>query len=505
MQTTLGPEHVVSTLHGFLLRYVVYPFGRLAGAPRGPHLADGAGGSVAFMGDNRKRIPVSDFRMRPDGSLKLKKRPMYLSTVDENDIVAAVDGDVRRVKRQLLAAGYVAFDDAIYVALSILRKNPELARAVAGRFDELVLDEAQDTSELQLACIDELKAAGLRSLVMVADLEQSIFAFQGASAEGCRELAAKHDLRTVELTKNHRCSQRICDVAVHFCDRSIADTAVGPSAGCPIDPELLLYPPDEPAAAVQQFRHRLHAHDADPADAAVLARSNALVVELNGNEAPVPVGDRPLALGRATAALRHGTLTRRQLEEAQRIVAAAAWEEEALESLHLEARERLRAQTVWLLKALPPLDEDLRAWIKAAAGLLTAAATALCDPPAKKGGQLLQSKAEQAGILARDAFVPRPRELEAQTVHDIKGEDRDAVLVVLDRPRSAKRDPQVQLWCSALAGEAIDAEQAEEKRIAFVALTRAKRICVVALPDDEGGREAAEAFLAQGFRLIDST
>jgi superfamily I DNA/RNA helicase len=136
---------------------------------------------------------------------------------------------------------------------------------------------------------------------------------------------------------------------------------------------------------------------------------------------------------------------------------------------------------------------------------LTDAATVLNDPPAKKGGQLMKSSAAQEGVRARDAFVPRPRELEAQTVHDIKGEDRDAVLVVLDRPRSAKRDPQVQLWSSALAGEEIEAEQAEEKRIAFVALTRAKPICVVALPDDQGGREAAEAFLARGFRLIDST
>lgn len=504
MHTIPGPEHIVSTLHGFLLRYVVYPFGTLAGAPRGPRLTDGAGGSVAFMGDQRKRIAVSDFRMKPDGSLKLKKRPLYLSTIEEGEIVAAVDKDVRRIKRRLLASGYVSFDDAIYVALCILRQHPEIAHAVAMRFDELLLDEAQDTSELQLACVDELKTAGLRSLVMVGDLEQSIFAFQGASAEGCRELAAKHGLRTIELTENHRCSQRICNVAVHFCERSVADTAVGPSAGCPIDPELLLYPPDEPSMAVRWFRGRLEAHGADPANAAVLARSNALVDELNGNESPVPVGARPLALGRAVAALRHGTLTRRQLEEVQRLVASAAWNEEALDGLHLDVRERLRAQTVRLLQALPPLDQDLRTWIQAAAGRLTEAATALNHPPAKKGGQLLQSKAEQVGTLARAAFLPRPRQLEAQTVHDIKGEDRDAVLVVLDRPRSAKRDAQAQLWRSALAGEDIDSEQAEEKRIAFVALTRATRICVVALPDDTDGRNAADAFVSQGFRLVEA-
>lgn len=67
-------------------------------------------------------------------------------------------------------------------------------------------------------------------------------------------------------------------------------------------------------------------------------------------------------------------------------------------------------------------------------------------------------------------------------MHDIKGEDRDAVMVVIDRPRSKRHGAQAELWGSALAGEEIDAKDAEEKRIAFVALTRAKRICVVALP-----------------------
>ena len=75
------------------------------------------------------------------------------------------------------------------------------------------------------------------------------------------------------------------------------------------------------------------------------------------------------------------------------------------------------------------------------------------------------------------------------------------MIVVIDRPRSKRHGTQAELWGSALAGEEIDAKDAEEKRIAFVALTRAERICVVALPDDDGGRAAAEAFVARGFRI----
>jgi hypothetical protein len=44
---------------------------------------------------------------------------------------------------------------------------------------------------------------------------------------------------------------------------------------------------------------------------------------------------------------------------------------------------------------------------------------------------------------------------------------------------------------SALAGDQIDSEQAEEKWIVFGALTRATRLCVVALPDDPDGRAAS--------------
>src|SRR5205085_2679817 len=102
------------------------------------------------------------------------------------------------------------------------------------------------------------------------------------------------------LTENHRCSQRICDVAVHFCERDKPDRAVGPYAECHIEPELIFYAPDQPAVAVDLFRERLAAHGTDPADAAVLARGNTLVAELNGTGTPVKVAERPMALGCAT-------------------------------------------------------------------------------------------------------------------------------------------------------------------------------------------------------------
>lgn len=89
--------------------------------------------------------------------------------------------------------------------------------------------------------------------------------------------------------------------------------------------------------------------------------------------------------------------------------------------------------------------------------------------------------------------------LGAQTVHDIKGESRGAVLVVVDRLRSRKRGAQSDLWSRPLLGETVGPEDAEELRIAFVALTRARRYCALALPDDCGDA-VITAFEGAGFR-----
>lgn len=497
--TVLGPEHFLGTIHAFLLRYVLYPFASLKSCKGRPHVRERDWPTIAVGGNNRKRIAVDAFRCAPDGALVVKRKPHYIAESDE-ELIAIVDAQVRAQKRSHLERGILSFDDAIWVALSILRGYPDVARAVAGRFDELLLDEAQDTSGLQLAAIEALRATGsLGSLVLVGDLEQSIFSFQGASAGGCRRLAEESGLEVLKLTQNHRSSQRICDVAAHFCERSDPDEAVGPDADCQIPPQVVLYPAADAPAAIGIYRERLEEHGIDHAGAAVLARGNALVDELNGRSSPIEVSARSLALGRACAALRQGTLSRSQVKGVESLLAFCAWDRESLELLEPEQLEAMRPFAFALLQDLPSLDEDLRAWIQAAAKFLGEAASALDPDPAHGGGQVLRSSADQEGHQAAEVFVRPPRELVARTVHDLKGEDREAVMVVLDRPRSTKFVAQTTIWESALSGEELAARDAEEKRIAFVALTRAQRYCLVALPDDVHGRAAAAAFAERGF------
>ncbi len=501
---TLGPRHFVGTLHAFLLRYVLYPVGHLAtGSEGSPRLiADDADWpDVTFNRDHRVRLKLTRFRFRPDGSLCVRSTPPKFKHTPE-DAAEIGQADAQRIKTATARRGVVSFDDAMYWSLRVLRDHPTLAAAVAGRFDELLVDEAQDTSELQLACLEALCATGrLRSLTLIGDLEQSICSFTGASRTGCDALAKQRGLTPVDLTENHRSSQRICDVAVHFCSRAEPDRAVGEDADHPWDPELILYPPDNPTEAVEQFRRRLSTLSHDPADAAVLARSNNLVNDLNGQTTPVDVAGRPLAVGRAVSTLRGaGTLGRRDLEAIDRIVAFSAWGSTDLSLLQPEDRWAARRATMWLLRAAPDLDLDLRTWIRNSAALLSEAVTTLVDEPKNLAGHVLRSASGQETHVAGSVFVPPAPTLRAQTVHDIKGEGRGAVLIVVDRLRSRRRGAQGALWSRPLLREEVTTQEAEELRIAFVALTRARRLCVLALPSDSAG-EVVDAFQGAGFRM----
>jgi DNA helicase-2/ATP-dependent DNA helicase PcrA len=500
----LGREHFLGTIHKFLLRYVLRPYAHLLGAERGPFVHEGGGWpDLRVHDDNKQRITLDRFRYDADGRLVVTQIPRGVSGTQEQ-IIASVGSDVTRRKTAIFKrAGILTADDAMFVALKLLRNLPDVAAAVAARFDELLLDEAQDTSELQLACLDVLHGTGaLRSLVLVGDLEQSIFSFQGASAARCARLAEDRGLDLLMLDENHRSSQRICNVAINFCSRKTPDKAVGPHAACEIPPEVALYPAKDPGAAMAIYRARLAAHGLGDEDATVLARGWKVVDALNGQTPLFDDDDRQYRLGQLAARLAEGTLTRRDVEGAQRLISYCAWDERHLGELDDDDRRRLRKSAGELLERLPPLGGDLRSWLVAARTVLHEVVSSLGTEVAHTGGQAIRTKPEHAQHLATDVFSPAPRDVHARTVHSFKGEDSDAVMVVIRRFHGSDPTSQLELWEAAVTGSDPDPEKAEEQRVLFVALTRARRYCLVALPDDARGQKVATSCARLGFDLV---
>jgi hypothetical protein len=493
-----GPRCFNGTLHGFLLRYVVYPFAHLIGAEKAVRLWLGEWPDFGYSANYKLRLRLDQFRIAPDGALVFSGPPQWAIHKVEEVLAAerqrVINGKGGLFRRQ----GVLSADDAMWAALKILKKVPVVAAALAGRFDELLIDEAQDTSDVQLACLQQILASGrLKSLVMVGDLEQSIFAYQGASAKACRKLAEDNNMRTIRLSENHRSSQKLCDVASHFCGRG-ADRAVGPHRNCEIDPEILLYPPAQPALAMDHFRERLEAHGIEPSGAAVLARSHKMIARLGGHEELIKVGPTVEVAGKLSAALASGTLGRWDVARAEALIAHGAFDKHPT-ALEPETREPLRAAAYRLIGDLPPLEGDLMSWVLAIRPVYGAALSRLCKEPRHKPGPMLKAPQKYAEFDAADVFAPPPLDLAPRTVHSLKGEEREAVMVVVKKHHGADRAKQMQFLETSLAGEGLAEEEEEERRINYVALTRAERFCLLALPDDPRGQVLAQKCEQIGF------
>jgi len=115
----------------------------------------------------------------------------------------------KRVKEQLYRNGYATQLDANYFAMRILEKCNAIAKALVYRFPVLMLDEAQDTSEVQMKIIDLLIDNGLKEVMFIGDPDQAIYEWRTAKPQLFVEKFERY--YTISLNESLRSSQKICN------------------------------------------------------------------------------------------------------------------------------------------------------------------------------------------------------------------------------------------------------------------------------------------------------
>lgn len=118
---------------------------------------------------------------------------------------------ITAMKRHVWNHGMALQADANYLAYQTIRSSPSLTAALACRFPVLVVDEAQDMTEIQHAIIDALVAAGLRHVVLVGDENQAIYEWNTARPDLFTARATSKEWRRSALRESYRCSPAICD------------------------------------------------------------------------------------------------------------------------------------------------------------------------------------------------------------------------------------------------------------------------------------------------------
>lgn len=142
-------------------------------------------------------------------NLRLKKggeAPYPLNTPSLFEIAS----DYHRYKRD---HRLFDFDDMLLSAMRILDANPKLCHAIRARYPFIQVDEAQDTSRLQFALIERLLTPE-RNLFLVADDDQSIYGFRGAFPEYLLDFEARYPGAAIyRLPENFRSDGYIVEAA----------------------------------------------------------------------------------------------------------------------------------------------------------------------------------------------------------------------------------------------------------------------------------------------------
>lgn len=119
-------------------------------------------------------------------------------------------------KKAMLKKGYATQREISALSLRLLKKYPDIANEIAYRFPVIMIDEAQDTSREQMEVIELLADKGATTVVIVGDPDQAIYEWRNATPEYFKDKLTDAQWNALYLTANFRSSQHICNATSKF-------------------------------------------------------------------------------------------------------------------------------------------------------------------------------------------------------------------------------------------------------------------------------------------------
>lgn len=122
--------------------------------------------------------------------------------------------DIYRIYRdRCRIAGAMDFDDLLFYTNVLLRDNPDVLERFRSYFSYILVDEYQDTNFAQHLIVRQLTGAS-QNLCVVGDDAQSIYSFRGANIRNILDLRKSFpELRTFKLEQNYRSTRNIVSAA----------------------------------------------------------------------------------------------------------------------------------------------------------------------------------------------------------------------------------------------------------------------------------------------------
>ncbi len=142
------------------------------------------------------------------------KSPADLKAESEGNLRLQVIADLYRVyQKRLIDANAMDFDDMIYNTVKLLEGHEDVLEYYSNRFKYIMVDEYQDTNHAQYVLVS-LLASKHNNICVVGDDDQSIYRFRGATIENILSFEDEFsNAKVIRLEQNYRSTTNILNAA----------------------------------------------------------------------------------------------------------------------------------------------------------------------------------------------------------------------------------------------------------------------------------------------------
>ncbi len=289
INTPIRHPHFLRTIDSFINSFIFFPYGHLILECKSRPILVGEP-AYPWKLKRSKRDPYQYFDkisydingdLNPIAKLDFRFQEFKQNGKPDKNYL-----NIKRMKEALLRKGYANQSDADYFSMKILERYPSIAKLITLRFPYIIIDEAQDTSEIQMRIIDILIENGLENIILVGDPDQSIFEWNNASPELFNE---KIDTwNDITMNQNWRSSKNICQFTYFLSKLKEPSIAANDKvSNHPHIPEISAYETDNADFndLINRFIEKCvdESVELNHSNVAILARSGNLIKEINSS------------------------------------------------------------------------------------------------------------------------------------------------------------------------------------------------------------------------------
>lgn len=362
------------------------------------------------------------------------------------------------------------WEDVLILTVGLLRAEPLALSHVQQRYRFFTVDEYQDISPLQHELLD-LWLGDHSDLCVVGDPNQTIYSFTGASSEYLYNFASRYsDASVFELTQNYRSSKQIVTAA----NRVVSDSAlISPlrsvgDMGNPVQVLSFAAQQDEVTAVANEIKFQL--------ESGVKASEIAVLYRVNGQSEPIEAALAALGI---EYQLRGGErfFNRPDIQRAMTAIRAEAISASRPDKSTFELVSDICRSLGWTSREPDHAGPERERWDS-----LNALLAMVDEMP--EGASIVEFAAELEE-RKRSQHEPLKASVTLSTIHAAKGLEWSSVFVI----------GLTEGYLPIVYAQKPE-EIAEEKRLFYVAITRAKRNLMLTWAKSDGRPREASRFLS---------